>query len=95
MMVKLLVYRDATGAFGSRKIECRLHDDLAFRMLGSGNLSKRSPRSRSLGALGGPADRIEDSPWHKFGTTCGRAPEHVARGDCNPLIFLKFLVGPA
>ena len=39
MMVKLLVYGYATGVFSSRKIERRLHEDLAFRMLGAGNLS--------------------------------------------------------
>jgi transposase len=37
MMVKLLVYGYATGVFSSRKIERRLHEDLAFRMLGPGN----------------------------------------------------------
>ncbi|HAZ61392.1 MAG TPA: IS1182 family transposase [Gammaproteobacteria bacterium] len=40
MMVKLLVYGYATGVFSSRKIERRLHEDLAFRMLGAGNLPK-------------------------------------------------------
>ena len=40
MMVKLLVYGYATGVFSSRKIERRLHDDLAFRMLGAGNFPK-------------------------------------------------------
>ena len=44
MMVKLLVYRYATGVFSSRKIERRLHDDLAFRMLGAGNF----PRHRTI-----------------------------------------------
>jgi transposase len=33
MMVKVLVYAYATGVFSSRKIERRLHEDLAFRML--------------------------------------------------------------
>jgi transposase len=40
MMVKLLVYGYATGVFSSRKIERRLHEDLAFRMLGAGNFPK-------------------------------------------------------
>ena len=40
LMVKLLVYGHATGVFSSRKIERRLHDDLAFRMLGTGNFPK-------------------------------------------------------
>jgi transposase len=40
MMVKLLVYGYATGVFSSRKMERRLHEDLAFRMLGAGNLPK-------------------------------------------------------
>ena len=44
MMVKLLVYGYATGVFSSRKMERRLHDDLAFRMLGAGNF----PRHRTI-----------------------------------------------
>ncbi len=44
MMVKLLVYGYATGVFSSRKIERRLHEDLAFRMLGAGNF----PRHRTI-----------------------------------------------
>ena len=36
----MLVYGYATGVFSSRKIERRLHDDLAFRMLGAGNFPK-------------------------------------------------------
>jgi transposase len=44
MMIKVLVYGDATGVFSSRKIERRLHEDLAFRMLGAGNF----PRHRTI-----------------------------------------------
>jgi transposase len=44
MMVKVLVYAYATGAFSSRKIERRLHEDLAFRMLAAGNF----PRHRTI-----------------------------------------------
>ena len=40
MMVKVLVYGYSTGVFSSRKIERRLHEDLAFRMLGAGNFPK-------------------------------------------------------
>lgn len=40
MMVKVLVYGYATGVFSSRKIERRLHEDLAFRLLGAGNFPK-------------------------------------------------------
>jgi transposase len=40
MMVKLLVFGYATGVFSSRKMERRLHEDLAFRMLGAGNFPK-------------------------------------------------------
>ena len=43
MMVKVLVYAYATGMFRSRKIERRLHEDLAFRMLAAGNF----PRHRT------------------------------------------------
>ena len=58
MMVKLLVYGYATGVFSSRKIERRLHEDLAFRMLGAGNFPKhrtirefRAPHLKDLGDL--------------------------------------------
>ena len=44
MMVKLLVYGYATGVFSSRKIERRLHEDLAFRLLGAGHF----PRHRTI-----------------------------------------------
>ena len=44
IMVKLLVYGYATGVFSSRKIERRLHEDLAFRMLAAGNF----PRHRTI-----------------------------------------------
>lgn len=37
MMVKVLVYGYATGVFSSRKIARRLHEDVAFRMLGAEN----------------------------------------------------------
>ena len=44
MMVKVLVYGYATGVFSSRKIERRLHEDLAFRMLAASNF----PRHRTI-----------------------------------------------
>jgi transposase len=44
MMVKVLVYAYATGVFSSRKIERRLHEDLAFRLLAAGNF----PRHRTI-----------------------------------------------
>ena len=37
MMVKVLVYAYATGVFSSRKIARKLHEDVAFRVLGSEN----------------------------------------------------------
>lgn len=37
MMVKVLIYGYATGVFSSRKIARKLHDDVAFRVLGAGN----------------------------------------------------------
>jgi transposase len=37
MMVKVLVYAYATGIFSSRKIATKLHEDIAFRVLGAGN----------------------------------------------------------
>ena len=58
MMVKVLVYGYATGCFSPRKIERRLHKDLAFRMLGAGNLPKhrtirdfRAPHLKELSDL--------------------------------------------
>ena len=43
-MVMLLVRGCPTGLFNSRKIERRLHEDLAFRMLGADNF----PRHRTI-----------------------------------------------
>jgi transposase len=37
MMVKVLIYGYATGVFSSRKIARKLHEDIAFRVLGAGN----------------------------------------------------------
>ena len=37
MMVKVLVYAYATGVFSSRKIAKKLHEDVAFRVLGAAN----------------------------------------------------------
>jgi transposase len=37
MMVKVLVYGYASGVFSSRKIARKLHEDVAFRVLGAGN----------------------------------------------------------
>ena len=37
MMVKILLYGYATGSFSSRKIARKLHEDVAFRVLASGN----------------------------------------------------------
>ena len=37
MMVKVLVYAYATGVFSSRKIARKLHEDVAFRVLGAAN----------------------------------------------------------
>lgn len=37
MMLKVLVYAYATGTFSSRKIAARLHEDVAFRVLGADN----------------------------------------------------------
>lgn len=44
MMVKVLVYAYASGVFSSRKIERRLHEDLAFRMPAAANF----PRHRTI-----------------------------------------------
>ena len=37
MMVKVLIYGYASGVFSSRKIARKLHEDIAFRVLGAGN----------------------------------------------------------
>lgn len=44
MMVKVLLYAYATGTFSSRKIASKLHEDVAFRVLGAGNF----PQHRTL-----------------------------------------------
>ena len=44
MMVKLLIYGYATGVFSSRKLARKLHEDVAFRVLGAGNF----PAHRTL-----------------------------------------------
>ena len=41
-MLKLLIYGFATGVFSSRKIERKLQDDVAFRMLAVVNFPKQS-----------------------------------------------------
>ena len=40
MMVKVLVYAYATGVFSSRQIARKLHEDVAFRVLGANNFPK-------------------------------------------------------
>lgn len=40
MMVKVLLYAYATGVFSSRKIARKLHEDVAFRVLGAGDFPK-------------------------------------------------------
>jgi len=50
MMVKVLVHAHATGVFSSRKIAKKLHEDVAFRVLGASNLPAHrssTPRPRS------------------------------------------------
>ena len=44
MMVKVLLYGYATGVFSSRKLARKLHEDVAFRVLGAGNF----PAHRTL-----------------------------------------------
>jgi len=44
MMVKVLLYGYATGVFSSRKLASKLHEDVAFRVLGAGNF----PAHRTL-----------------------------------------------
>jgi hypothetical protein len=44
MMVKVLIYGYATGVFRSRKLARKLHEDVAFRVLGAGNF----PAHRTL-----------------------------------------------
>jgi len=41
MMVKVLFYAYATGVFSSRKIAGKLHEDVAFRVLGADNFPAR------------------------------------------------------
>jgi transposase len=44
MMIKVLVYGYASGVFSSRKLARKLHEDVAFRLLGAGNF----PAHRTL-----------------------------------------------
>lgn len=44
MMVKVVLYGYATGVFSSRKLARKLHEDVAFRVLGAGNF----PAHRTL-----------------------------------------------
>jgi transposase len=44
MMVKVLIYGYATGVFSSRRLARKLHEDVAFRLLGAGNF----PAHRTL-----------------------------------------------
>ncbi len=44
MMVKVLIYGYASGVFSSRKLARKLHEDIAFRVLGGGNF----PAHRTL-----------------------------------------------
>ncbi len=57
MMTKVLIYGYAVGVRSSRKIERRLHEDVAFRYLGADNFPDHKAisefRRRHLGALGG------------------------------------------
>lgn len=52
VMVKMLIYGYASGCFSSRKLARKLHEDVAFRLLGAGNfpahrtLSDLLPRAR-------------------------------------------------
>jgi transposase len=65
MMVKVLVYTYATGVFSSRKIQRRLHEHLASRMLAAGNFPRhrticdfRALRLKELGGL-----FVQGSSW--------------------------------
>jgi len=49
MMTKLLVYGYCVGVFSSRKIQQRLQEDIAFRVLAAGN----SPRMARSGQIRG------------------------------------------
>ena len=57
MMVKVLIYGYATGVFSSRKIARKLHEDIAFRVLGADNFPAHRTisdfRANHLEALAG------------------------------------------
>ena len=54
MMVKVLLYAYATGVFSSRGIARKLEEDVAFRVLGAGQLPATSDAMRvPAAALGG------------------------------------------
>lgn len=52
MMVKVLLYGYATGVFSSRQIELKLHEDVAFRVLGANNFPSYRTISRFRQAHG-------------------------------------------
>src|SRR3989337_3382178 len=57
MMVKVLLYAYCTGIYSSRRIDGRLHEDIAFRVLAAGNTPDFRTisdfRKQHLAALGG------------------------------------------
>ena len=83
MMVKVLVYAYATGVFSSRKIERRLHEDPAFRMLAAGNFPRhrttcgfRAARLEELSALFVPVVKLA----HRGGGGAGPGRPGARRG---------------
>ena len=62
MMTKVLVYAYCTGVFSSRKIEMKLEEDVAFRVLGAENRPNFRTisdfRKIHLSALGGLFNKV-------------------------------------
>ena len=61
MMLKVLVYAYATGTFSSRKIAAKMHEDVAYRVLGSDNF----PAHRTISDF-----RKRHLPEYLSSTTC-------------------------
>jgi transposase len=66
MMVKVLIYAYCIGVPSSRKIERRLHEDVAFRVLAANN----TPDFKTIKELLRRAQEIDEEEDKRYGTDC-------------------------
>ena len=76
MMVKVLLYGYATGVFSSRKIARKLHEDVAFRVLGAGNFPAPYAVRLSRLAPGGIGGAVRASGQAGARMRAGQAGHH-------------------